>query len=211
MFSWFGTVKDLLGSVHNLELLDKLHLPLRQLGEEPPEHEMGAWAKEQLDVLGALASYSLELAAGHVWNHAIYTICLPYAFACIHHESVPKRQEGLRRIRQVWDAVLRAEAWQRDRTLPASVQKALASLMQDLCWNLGQVAREIYSACNQHGWQASDQELREFSYLLFATPANTKHWLEDAFSHLADICARFARHQKLTKLLDNSTSAVLGV
>ena len=36
---------------------------------------------------------------------------------------------------------------------------------------------------------------------LFSPPANTKHFLEDAFAHLADVAKRFARQLKLTKTL----------
>ena len=39
------------------------------------------------------------------------------------------------------------------------------------------------------------------SYLLFAGCPNTKFFLEDAFSHMADVSSRFARHFKMTKSL----------
>ena len=199
MHHWFGTVKELIGCVHDHALLEQLHFSLQQLGAQPDRAAMGAWAQEQFERLSTLASYSLELACSHAWNHAIYSTCLPFLFSCLHHESHQQRSEGLARVREIWESVLLAEGWQADATLPAAVKKALNAVMSDLIWNEGQIAREIYSSCEQRGWQATDEELREFSYLVFATPANTKFFLEDCFSHLADVCNRFARHTKLTK------------
>ena len=154
---------------------------------------------QQLDTLQVHASYVLELAAAHAWSQIMYTICLPFQFCCVHHESVEKRASGLARLHSTWESVLQAESWQRDTTLPAGVRKAWNDLMADLAWNQGQIAREVYAAGQVAGWQHEDEELRIFSYLVFATPANTKFHLEDAFSHLADIVKRFARHGKLTR------------
>ena len=132
----------------------------------------------------------------------MYTICLPFQFSCIHHEQTDQRAAGLASLRATWEAVLRGEAWQTDVTLPMGTRKLWGQVMADLIWNEGQVSREIYCACEAAGWDFQNEELRIFAYVLFAVPANTKYHLEDAFSHLADICKRFARHGKLTRSLD---------
>ncbi|CAK9047681.1 Uncharacterized protein SCF082_LOCUS26671, partial [Durusdinium trenchii] len=70
-----------------------------------------------------------------------------------------------------------------------------------MAWNKNQVAREIYLVCNAARWDPHDNEVRQMAFQLFGNPGNTKHFLEDAFSHLADVAKRFARHSKMSKWL----------
>ncbi|CAE7939687.1 unnamed protein product [Symbiodinium necroappetens] len=201
MFAWYGTVKELIHQVHDTDVLDKLWMTLQHLGSQPAVGDMGPSAQEQYDALQTLRSYTLELAACHAWNHAIYTICLPYLFCCIHHKDLDQRRVGMQRIQEVWESILRAEAWEGDEKLSPVIKKALRQLMADLAFHKAQLSREIYESCRRENWAFDSEELREFSFLVFATPANTKFYLEDCFSHLSDVTKRFARHHKLTKWL----------
>ncbi|CAE7444521.1 unnamed protein product, partial [Symbiodinium necroappetens] len=167
-FEWFGTIKELLGGLHSEELLQKLHFTLQPLGTQPEAAKMGAWAAEQMDTLATFTSYSLELAACHAWANAIYCVCLPHAFACVQHRSQHERAAGLTRIREVWGAVLRAEHWLQDPSLPAHVKLGLKDLLQDVAWNQWQLAREVYAACTTENWDSGSEELQDFSFLVFS-------------------------------------------
>ena len=194
-------MKSLLGALHDPDVLVKLQLCLTNLGSHPEENLLGPWAKQQIDVLETFASYVVELAAAHSWSQALYTQCFPYVFAGVHHPCPGERHAAMRHMRSIWESVIRAEGWQQDKTLPASTKRALKQLMQDLIWNEGQVAREVYATCSQCAWDVTNDEVREFSYILFANLATTKFHLEDCFGHLADLTKRFAKHSKMTKRL----------
>ena len=187
-------------SLKDMSLLAKLHLATSYAGAQPSEEDLGSWASFQYDVLTTFVTYIIEICASHAWAQVIYTVCLPHAFACIHHEKEKERRLSMLLIRRIWTAVHDKERLLAE-DMPLARKRALQQLMSDLAWRLGQVAREIHAACQNANWSERDEECRLFSYLLFAGPPNTKFYLEDAFSHMSDVCSRFARHMKMTKFL----------
>ena len=104
-------------------------------------------------------------------------------------------------IRRIWSSVLDMEELLTSDKLPGPRLKVLKECMNDLAWRHGQVALEILTQCEADRWDAESEEIRVQSYLLFAGCPNTKFYLEDSFSHMADVASRFARHCKMTKSL----------
>lgn len=156
---------------------------------------------DELEILEKYAKLCIEIASARCWSQCQYTMCLPNVFSIVHHVDPDQRTTGLQFIKKLWEAVLKAEDALQDTRIDASVRATLQQVMHDLGWNRGQVAREIYLICREGGWTPADSEVRKLSFLLFAPPANTKFFLEDCFSHLADVIKRIARNMKLSKNL----------
>ncbi len=133
------------------------------------------------------------------WSQVIYTVCLPNLLSGIYHEKTEERDNTVRLIKRLWEAVLHAEQMSTDPTTSGSVREALNTCLEDMAWNRGQVARESYQVLVNSGWDHQNEEVRKLCFYLFASPANTKHFLEDTFSHLADLVKRMARNLRMTK------------
>ena len=158
----------------------------------------------ELQLLRRYSDLCIEISSARCWSQCQYMVCLPNVFCLVHHEEMEQRRRGLKLINKIWTAVLHAERFLQDPASPADVKLALASIMTQMAWNKNQVAREIYLVCNAARWDPHDNEVRQMAFQLFGNPGNTKHFLEDAFSHLADVAKRFARHSKMSKILDES-------
>ena len=104
-------------------------------------------------------------------------------------------------IKQIWNAVLKAEQVLANPETDAGVRASLKQILDTMCWHKGQLAREIFVVCSQGNWDFRDEEIRLLSFYMFGCPANTKHWLEDTFGHLADVVKRIARNLKMSKKL----------
>ena len=186
-------------SINDLETLTRLHIStLRKpvVDENELAHE--------LQLLRRYSDLCIEISSARCWSQCQYMVCLPNVFCLVHHEEMEQRRRGLKLINKIWTAVLHAERFLQDSASPADVKLALASIMTQMAWNKNQVAREIYLVCNAARWDPHDNEVRQMAFQLFGNPGNTKHFLEDAFSHLADVAKRFARHSKMSKILDES-------
>lgn len=124
------------------------------------------------------------------------------AFASINHAEPRERARGIKYLKLTWERVLHAEKLVDDEATDLEVRETLRQVLNDLAWHKSQVARELYLVGKAGGWDEKDPETRRLGFLLFATPANTKHFLEDCFAHLADVAKRGARHVKLSKYLN---------
>ena len=212
--AWYQTLVKTMGSLRDPELLAKLQLSTNHVGDQPSStEELGSWTSFQYDVLVCYATYIVELCSAHAWSQVIYAICLPHAFACLHHEGLAQRRACMALIKRIWNAVTAMEQLLLGKgdgdPLPLRRKKFLQECMHDLAWRHGQIAREILIACESAGWNEANEECRLFSYLLFAGCPNTKFYLEDAFGHLSDVASRFARHHKMTKRLVYFISIVM--
>lgn len=174
--------------------MKRLHISLLGGGNNPN-------AACELEILQKYTKLCVEIASARSWSQAQYLVTLPCSFAVVHHADRDERVKGLRVIKKLWESVLKAEQVLLGGTLDADVNDSLQQIMNHLAWNKGQVARELFLVCQNGNWSPFDAEIRELGFYLFGTPANTKHFLEDAFSHLADVVKRFARNFKMSKYL----------
>ncbi len=190
--TWFSTVVQTMCSINNPKTMKRLHISLGVNRNN---------TAEEIAILEQYAKLCIEISSARCWSQCQYTICLPNAFALVHHPESEERVRGMAYCKKIWESVLHAERILKDDTVPADVVDSLQKVMKDLAWNKGQVARELYVVCQAGGWNPTDEQTRTLGFYLFSTHANTKHFLEDCFSHLADVVKRIARHVKLSKNL----------
>ena len=156
----------------------------------------------EVDILTQYAKLCMEICSARCWSQCQYCICIPNAFASVHHSDTGEREKGLKLVQKVWNAVLQAEKTLKDDRLDAAVKDALEQIMTHMSWHKSQVARELFLVCEAGGWRFSDQQIRQLGFYLFSPPANSKHFLEDTFAHLADISKRIGRNLKISKKLN---------
>lgn len=200
--TWLPTVFKTLRSIHDPDITKKLHISVSQGGEnvdisDIPEHES--------EIMNKFTNLCIEISAARCWSQCQYILCLPNQFASVHHADVSERQRGMMITKTIWTAMLNAERVLADPTTDAGLRRSLEEIMKDSAWQKSQIARELYLVCEAGGWNHEDQQTRQLGFYLFGTPGNTKHFLEDTFSHLADIAKRAIRNFKLTKNLNCKT------
>ena len=149
-----------------------------------------------------MRSYAWKFAPARCWSQCQYYICIPNAFASVHHSDMGGREKGLKVVQKVWNAVLQAEKILKDDRVDVAVKDALEQIMAHMSWHKSQVARELFLVCEAGGWRFSDQQIRQLGFYLFNLPANSKYFLEDTFAHLADISKRIGRNLKISKKLN---------
>ena len=157
-----------------------------------PQHE---------EILGKLLNYIIELSSARCWSQILFSTCLPNLLACLHHRERSHRIAGLQCVRATWQAVLHAERTLADDETPAAIKLALKNIVAGMAWNVTQLSREIFAMGERADWGVDDYELRRLAFLMFAAPANTKHFLEDSLSHLSDVIKRFSRQHRMSKRL----------
>ena len=194
--TWYPTVVEILLSIHKAETLKRLHISTQSVRAND-EHVL----KDELAILTKYVNLALEICAARSWSQCQFTICVPYAFALVHHRETAEREKGIKYVKKLWDAVLHAERVMADPATDGSVKDSLGQIMKHMAWHKSQIACEIYMVCNSGGWTHVDPETRELAFSMFGAPANTKHFLEDCFAHLADLAKRVARHVKMSKSL----------
>ena len=182
-------------SIHEPETMKKLHISLHESVGENDVTSM------EFQVLLKYAHLCIEISSARCWSQCQYTVTLPNLFASIHHSSDVERVRGIGMVKKIWEAVLKAEKLVQDDSVDADVRDCLQQTLNAMAWHKGQVAREMYLVCQAGNWDVHDQQMRQLGFLLFGTPANTKHFLEDTFSHLADLAKRAIRNIKMTKNL----------
>lgn len=160
-----------------------------------------------LPILNRYATLCIEIAAARCWSQCQYSMCVPNVFAGVHHSDHNERERSIKIVKKIWDAVLKAERLLEDSGIDASVRSSLKQVLDHMAWHKGQVARELYLVCENANWDHRDSEVRELGFYLFSNPANTKHFLEDTFTHLADVSKRAVRNLKLTKRLASPTGS----
>ena len=189
-------------SIRDPAVMKKLHITLPVPHAEAlsdSQVEEHPQLLQQLEVLKKYVSLCVEICSARSWSQVIYTVCLPNLLSGIYHEKMEERDNTVRLIRRLWEAVLHAEQMSIDPTTTGSVLEALNTCLEDMAWNRGQLARESYQVLVNSGWDHQTEEVRKLCFYLFASPANTKHFLEDTFSHLADLVKRMARNLRMTK------------
>ena len=201
---WFETVVHTMMSIQDPEIMKKLHITLPHPGDTlllDRHIEENPQLLQQYDTLKKYVSLCIEISSARCWSQIIYTVCLPNHLCVIFHEKLDQRASGVAYIRKLWNAGLDAEKTLENPGTPGSVRAALDRCMADMAWHCGQIARESYKMLEDSGWDFQDEELRKLAFCMFASPANTKHFLEDSFSHLADLVKRMARNLRMTKCL----------
>ena len=152
-------------------------------------------------ILEKYSKLCIEISSARSWSQCQYTVCVPNMFAIVHHEKFEDRERGLHVLKRIWEAVLNAERVLSHPETDADVRASLRQVLDHMAWHKGQVARELFLVCQNGKWKAGDQQIRQLAFYLFGTPANTKHFLEDTFAHLADIVKRMVRNCKISKNL----------
>ena len=189
--TWYPTIVEIMTSIHSADTLKRLHISLS-----------GTRSSDLTDEVALLEKYAnlaIEISSARCWSNAQFTICLPSFLAVVHHADTAERERGMRYIKKLWDCVLIAEKTLSDDKTDVHVRDALDQVLTHMAWHKGQIAREIYLQCRAADWKHTDQQVRQLAFSLFGTHANTKHFLEDTFSHLADVAKRIARHVRLSK------------
>ena len=181
-------------SINDPETMKMLHIPLTA-----GENDFGLDVHKQ--ILEKYSKLCIEISSARSWSQCQYTICVPNMFAIVHHESFEHRERGMNVLKRIWEAVLNAEKVLSHPDTRADVRASLKQVLDHMAWHKGQVARELFLVCQQGEWKAGDQQIRQLGFYLCGTPANTKHFLEDTFAHLADIVKRMVRNCKISKNL----------
>ena len=194
--TWYPTVVEILLSIHKPETLKHLHIST-QSKRANDENTV----KDEVAILMKYANLAIEICAARSWSQSQFTICVPYAFAMVHHSETAERERGMVFVKKVWDAVLHAERVSADPATAAALKESLDQILKHMAWHKSQIALEIYLVCSSGEWKYMDPETREMAFSLYGTPANTKHFLEDCFAHLADLAKRVSRHLKMSKSL----------
>ncbi|CAL1172051.1 unnamed protein product [Cladocopium goreaui] len=192
--TWWPTVVKTMCSINDPETMKMLHIPLTAR-----ENDFGLDVHKQ--ILEKYSKLCIEISSARSWSQCQYTICVPNMFAIVHHESFEHRERGMNVLKRIWEAVLNAEKVLSHPDTRADVRASLKQVLDHMAWHKGQVARELFLVCQQGEWKAGDQQIRQLGFYLFGTPANTKHFLEDTFAHLADIVKRMVRNCKISKNL----------
>ncbi|CAK8995796.1 unnamed protein product [Durusdinium trenchii] len=150
--TWFPTVIQTMCSINDAETMKKLHISL----ERGQHYEVDT---TEIELLNKYAVLAIEICSARCWSQSQYTIVLPNVFSLVHHETPQERQRGIRLVKKIWDAVLKAEEFvYGDGMMAADTKDALKQILKDMAWNNTQVTRELYLVCNQAAWQADHAE-----------------------------------------------------
>ena len=206
--SFYKTILQTLSLLHNDSVLEKLGISF------PPTTEAFViedndlyWIESERRTLQSFSNFLCQLAAYRAWSQMQFTMMLPQALACVHHESFDVRQDGLDRLRSFIDAVLNTEnAVYNDipNPLPRRLKAKVQRLLQDISWTVLQLARECMATCQNCDFDCMNEELRLLTYLLFGRMANTKFFLEDVFNHVADVSRRHAKNHVMQRCLGSA-------
>ena len=162
------------------------------------------WIESERRTLQCFSNFLYQLAAYRAWSQMQFTMMLPQALACVHHETVEVRQQGLDRLEGFIQAVLNIEDAVYHE-IPNPLQRRLKAkverLLQDASWTVLQLARECMATCQNCHFDSTNEELRRLTFLLFGRLANTKFFLEDVFNHVADISRRHAKNHVMQRCL----------
>ena len=192
---WMDTVRKVLLTLHDGDVMERLQLQLPLAGSVSHHEEAGAEEEERR--LGTLFCFIYELASSRCWSQIQFAMLCPQFLAVVWHEDLELRSHGLQRAKKIWQAVLEAEGVVYERPNSARVQRAtlkqLRRCLDDCAWHQLQLSRESYAVCQKAGWRADDEQLRIMTHRLFARPCTTKHFLEDCFAHAADMSKRHAK------------------
>ena len=163
-------------------MMKRLHISLNR-GSGPNVAGPGI----EVEILTKYVNLCMEICSARCWSQCQSCICIPNTFASVHHPEISEREKGLKLVQKVWAAVLQAEKTLKDDRVDVAVKDSLEQIMTHMSWHKSQVARELFLVCQAGEWLHSDQQIRQLAYYLFSPPANSKHFLEDTFAHLADI------------------------
>ena len=203
--SFYRTILRTLGLLHADSVLEKLGIsfPPTDANFAIEEHDL-YWVESERRTLQCFSNFLIHLAAYRAWSQMQFTMMLPQALACVHHETVRVRQEGLDRLEGFVEAVLNIEnAVYHDNPnpLPRRLKAKVERLLQDVSWTVLQLARECMATCRDCHFDSGDEELRRLTFLLFGRMANTKYFLEDVFNHVADVSRRHAKNHVMQRCL----------
>lgn len=182
---WFQPIIQSISTLHDEESL-KWFLTVGALGDQIPVDE--PWLLEEKKRLETFCYLLVELASARAWSQMMFTNNVPHALVGIMHPSEQVAAQLHSHHQKIWSAVLKAEQMMVDTTVSKEARKLLKSLlMNDLCWQQLQIAREIYITCERAGWVANHPSVITLVNRLFGAPFNTKYDLEDLFAHLVSV------------------------
>ena len=185
--------------LHDVETLDRLGITFESQTREGSDDY---WLESERNVIQTFFKFLVHLSAYRAWSQMQFSMMLPQALACVHHENMNARRNGMRRIRNFVEVVLAVEGrvyHGRPSPLNTRVKGRVITLLKSLSWNALQLAREGMAVCQQCHFDPADEELRLFTFSLFGRIANTKFFLEDVFNHVADISRRHAKNHVMQR------------
>ena len=189
--------------LHDADCLERLSVTIpRAAGLEvkDPEQE---WLKDEAQTLETFFIFLMQLCSFRAWSQVQFSVLLPQALACVHLEDVHERQAMLDRVHALVDAVLQAEAVVYNLAgspmVSPATRREVAAILHQVGWNALQLAREGIGVAAEAAWTATNEELRLWSFAVFARPSNTKFMLEDVFNHVSDMSRRQSKNHVMQR------------
>ncbi|CAE7529107.1 unnamed protein product, partial [Symbiodinium necroappetens] len=205
--SWYWTLHSTLRMMHDARFLAELGISSSTGGGEPASWDE-PWVLEEAAFLEEVWRRLLvELASARTWSQCQYSLCLPFAFACVYG-SGETRESGMQHIRSL-DVGL-ATAHRIIEEHPQSpLAKEIRSLLEDCWWWRSQLSLEMLETARQCRYDGSHREAKILAMSAFGGPANSKLTAEDVFAHLQHLALRsqkgMLRMSKWTKFLYATT------
>ncbi len=187
---WWETAKQVVKMSQNKNLFSRLGLSPSSSTPLPFDIDI-PWLKEEKDVLRKVQSFAIALASNVVWSEVMFWLNLPHAAAVLLNPNREKREQDMKRLKELITAVEKAERL-------AIQDPALRDCLEDLGWNAQPLAREIMAHCFQSGFDPHNEELRKIMWRLYTGSNTTKECLESTFAHLSDIAQRGSKSSKMS-------------
>ena len=203
--SWYATLCKTMSLLRDRPCLTRLGLTFpHTLGMGQQTDDVAPpWLVEECGLVDKLFRFITNLCSFRAWSQVSFCMLLPQAFAVVHHENVEARQGLLQRVRNITEAVLRAEGvvfkMEGAAAVDELVRADLEKVLHDVGFHALQMAREGMGVASEAGWRADDAELRLWSFLVFARPCSTKFMLEDVFNHVSDVARRQSKNHTLQR------------
>ena len=148
------------------------------------ESPLADWFAEEQSKLESLWLLLTEIAADRCWNQIFFTIALPPMFAGIYHDDPRQSTRHLKKIRSIFDAILKAEV-----STDQQIRKQLQLRLSEVSYHKMQLCRELYLLGESENWETRgpDSILLKMCHHMFGAPVTTKFTLEDLFAHLTSV------------------------
>lgn len=138
-----------------------------------------------ISLLSLLFQFSMHLASARCWSQAYLSEVMPYMVAGVHHPDSRTREVLLREMQNTSSTILALE----DHVAANTADATASTLLKDLSTLTWQVTREVLAMGEACSWSETNpgfEELKAYSWALFASPSTTKDILESAFGWLKD-------------------------
>ena len=122
----------------------------------------------------------VELACEHGWHMLPHEVAMPLKTAILCHNNPTMRERGMKEIKEIWDAVYKAECVEQEGLHPrhAFVKDTLSTMY----WTKAFLNREDRCEFRRDNWKPT-KRLQELFYRRFSYLRHTKTVNEDAHAY----------------------------